>query len=97
MSETSICVTYKFVDNWHVFRSDDVPGLYVASRDAEKAYEDVARSIELMLKLNMGIECQARPEQPFDEFVESLQQSDVEARPPHIMSSRRYLLAGVAV
>ena len=39
----------------HVFTSDDVYGLYVASRDAREAFSNVAPAIGLLVKLNEGI------------------------------------------
>ncbi len=71
---TSVCVRYKYVDGWHVFSSDDVAGLYVASTDAEKAFNDIGPSIELLLKLNEGIECVVKPEFQFSEFLRATRQ-----------------------
>lgn len=34
-------ISYRSVNGYHVFTSDDVRGLYVASKDAQKALESV--------------------------------------------------------
>lgn len=69
-AKTSICVEYKFVDGWHVFASEALPGLYVASQDAKKAFDDVAPSIQMLLKLDEGIDCEVETEPGFEEFLE---------------------------
>ena len=73
---TSVCVKYKYVDGWHVFASDDVEGLYVASKDAKLAFDDVGPSITLLLKLNEGIECVVKPEMPFANFLRFLKEAE---------------------
>ena len=57
--KTSVHVHYELVDGWHVFRSEDVDGLYIASPDRERAFNDVAPAIEMLMKLNKGIDCTA--------------------------------------
>lgn len=96
--KTSIWATYKYVDGWHIFRSDDVVGLYVAHKDAERAYNDVAGSIQLLLKLNEGIDCKVVPELTFKEFLTSLRDHDEEAAndAPLVMSGRRFAVMGMA-
>ncbi|GEM_PF-3233013 len=44
-----VSVKYRQVSGWHVFTSEDVPGLYVASPDAIRAYNDVGPSIQRLL------------------------------------------------
>ena len=99
--KTSICAKYKHVDGWHVFQSEDLPGLYVASRDAEKAFDDVSLSIETLIKLDEGIECTAVPEVSFKDFVKAMHASndddigDFEHSPP-VLSDRRFCVIGLA-
>lgn len=71
MAQKAISTHYKLVDGWHVFQSDELPGLYVASMDAERAFNDVGPSIELLMKLNHGVKLSARPELPFLDFLDS--------------------------
>lgn len=69
-AKTSICVNHKFAEDWHVFSSDDLLGLYVASKNSEVAFKDVGNAIEKLLMLNEGITCKAIPELTFKEFIE---------------------------
>lgn len=91
--ESSVCVRYKFVDGWHVFQSEDVDGLYVASTDAREAFEDVAPSIELLMKLNEGVNCKAVPAMELRDFVATLRRerhlSDMQ-----LTSDKRFVLTG---
>jgi hypothetical protein len=87
-AKTSICAKYKSVDGWHIFDSDDLPGLYVASRDAVTAYEDVAPAIEALIDLDEGIKVEAKPELSLAEFLESLKGEVPEQ--PLVMSDKRF-------
>ena len=92
---TAVCARYKNVDGWHVFQSDELPGLYVASRDAEKAFHDVPLSIQALVRLDEGIECTAVPEMSFQEFIASIKENRLEshsANDPVVLSSKRYVL-----
>lgn len=73
---TSICVNFKFAEEWHVFSSDQLPGLYVASRNAEVAFKDVAAAIEKLVFLNEGVKIKAVPELSFKDFIEQTQSSN---------------------
>ena len=66
---TSIAATYKVVDGWHIFVSEELPGLCVASPDLALAYEDVAQSIQALLELDEGVRCTVVPELPLEEFI----------------------------
>jgi hypothetical protein len=57
----AIRVAYRFIDGYHIYTSDDVYGLYVASQDAQKAYAAVAPSLQKLIELNEGITCQVEP------------------------------------
>lgn len=91
-ARTSICVKYKYADGWHVFASDDLPGLYVASEDGERAFNDIPRAIEMLLKLDEGISCKATPEMTFKQFLAALKREEQQVRPELLMSDQRYLL-----
>jgi hypothetical protein len=45
-------IDYKLQDEWHVFTSVQLPGLYVANRQYDIAYNDIQMSIEKLLELN---------------------------------------------
>jgi hypothetical protein len=87
-ARTSICAKYKSVEGWHVFDSDDLPGLYVASKDPVAAYEDVAPAIEALLELDEGIKVEAKPEMTLADFLESLKGELAEQ--PMVMSDKRF-------
>lgn len=74
--QTSIEVDYKFAEDWHVFSSEALPGLYVASRNAETAYSDVPVAIQKLLFLDEGLDCVVKPEQSFREFIAKTQEDD---------------------
>jgi hypothetical protein len=92
---TSIRVDYKHVDGWHVFSSDKIAGLYVASPDPKRAYEDVAVALEKLLRLNLGIECKVAAEVPFNEFVKGKAKEE-EPQPVTHLASHRYAVYACA-
>lgn len=91
---SSVAVRYKATfDGWHVFTSNDLPGLYVASTDAETAYNDVGPSIEKLLKLDLGLEATIRPELPFEQFVAVVRKT----APAHrFLTQQRYAILAKA-
>jgi len=44
-------------DGWHVYTCEQLPGLYVASKDQRKAYGDVPIAIQALIKLDFGVDC----------------------------------------
>ena len=93
---TSIRVDYKNVDGWHVFSSEKIAGLYVASQNAEEAYNDVCTALEKLLELNEGIQCTVKPEIPFSEFVRMRRGERAPERPVPAMSTQRYAVYACA-
>lgn len=89
---SSICVNYKNVDGWHVFQSDEIHGLYVASKDARKSYDDVKVAIEKLIFLNENLNCTVQPELTFEEFISSMKGDEQEIYNSNypIMSNKRY-------
>ncbi len=45
-------IDYKFQDDWHVFTSEQLPGLYVASRYYDIAFNDVQVSVDMLVQLD---------------------------------------------
>jgi len=91
---TSICVRYKAQDGWHVFYSEDLPGLYVANPSVEVAYTDVAPAIQALMELDLGVPCRVEPESTLAEFVERTK--GVTPRVKHSMAGdRRYMVGAV--
>lgn len=100
---TSFKVDYKNVQGWHVFTSEELPGLYVASKDPEKAYDDVAGAIAMLVELDTGITCKVAPEVPFSEFVQTHRRRAVRGRTTaparsrvQALASRRYAVTECA-
>lgn len=86
---TSILVEYKNADGWHVFTAQSLPGLYVASKNPRRAYDDVATAIQMLLKLDLGIKCEVVPETTLEEIMES---ASLQRRMPRwpALSNRRF-------
>jgi len=95
-AKTSVEVKYKGVDGWHIFESDELVGLLVASKDPAIAFADVPTAIEQLLMLDEGIKCKAMPEMTLDEFLGSLRGTEVE---PHqlVMEDKRYIISPEAM
>jgi hypothetical protein len=76
-----VTVKYEQVGTWHVFTSDDVRNLFVASHDLMRAYNDVAVSLRKLVLRNEGAEYSFRPRISPDEFLsEHAQSFEVEAQ-----------------
>ncbi len=77
-------VRYKSLDGWHVFTSPNMAGLYVASKDAETAFNDVPTAIRMLVKLDTGIDVKVEAALPYEEWA-CITQQDVETEPriPH--------------
>lgn len=92
---TSICVSYKYAEDWHVFSSDDLPGLYVASKDARVAFQDVATSIEKLIFLNESVRIKAIPELSFKQFLEKIEGTEVDDI--LVLSDKRFIIQEAAL
>ncbi|MEZ5932295.1 MAG: hypothetical protein R3F54_10135 [Alphaproteobacteria bacterium] len=84
----TIVVQYQYRDGYHIFTSEDVDGLYVASTNQETAYNSIAQSIETLIRHNEGISCSVEPALSFKEFVRA-KDDQIAA---HIMVSRNFIL-----
>ena len=90
----TIRVEYSNRDGYHVFSSSQLQGMFVASRDAEAAYADVADVIQTLLRENHGIGGAVEPAVPFDEFINTTE--PVEISHPAILQSQDFVLREVA-
>ncbi len=70
---TEVCVRRKVKDGWFVYTCEQLPGLYVAHRDDQVAYNDVPRAIALLLRLDLGITCRVTHKLGYSEFVKQTQ------------------------
>ncbi|MCM0021142.1 MAG: hypothetical protein NBV67_14190 [Tagaea sp.] len=64
-----INVEYRFVDGHHVFTSDEIDGLYVASQDPRKAFDDTRHAIRMLVQLNDGLSIKVEPMLSWREFL----------------------------
>jgi hypothetical protein len=93
----TICAKYKNVDGIHVFYSDDMPGLYVAHKDAKTAFDDVGPSIQALLKLDEGVDVEVKAAQDFREFLHILRKDKDAANGSQlVMSDKRYFIGAAA-
>jgi len=69
---TTIYVDYDIVGGWHVFRSEQVRGLYVAHADQRTAFEAIGPTIEKLLAENEHVDVEVRPAVSFETFFERL-------------------------
>ena len=63
----SFQIQYQYRDGYHVYSSTELRGLFVAATDGKAAFEDVSKSIELLLKLDHGIQCSVIPAESYGE------------------------------
>src|SRR4029079_4918767 len=66
----TVNVRYREIDGFHVFTSDDVRGLYVASKDVQEAYGAIAPTIQTLLELNEQLKVKVIPAQPLKRFLD---------------------------
>ncbi len=89
----TVKVEYSSREGYHIFTSPDLRGLYVANKDPEKAYNEVASAIELLLRLNERIKCKARQPCSFHDFLRQIKGSQRRQVPrPATLESGTYLL-----
>lgn len=69
---TTVNVNYRHQDGWHVFTSSDMAGLYVASKDARTAYEDVPVAVKRLIELDFDCTCEVTRPEPFDSFAQAV-------------------------
>ena len=66
--ETTVKVDYRNRDGWHVFTSQDVHGLYVASKDSRAAYDDVLLAVKRLMELDFSCDCTVTRPMSFEDF-----------------------------
>lgn len=65
----TVHVKHQFVDGYHIFTSDDVRGLYVASKDAREAFDSVSPILQELISLKLKIACEIEAPMTFNEFT----------------------------
>ena len=64
-----ITVAYQTREGWHLFTSDQMDGLFVASPDLKTAFEDVPNAVSMLLKLDHDFDCVVQPQLSYEEFL----------------------------
>ena len=68
--QTQVKVHKHMRDSWHVYTCDQLPGLYVASKDHRIAYEDVPFAIRELIRLDFGLECVVAHQRAYPDLQE---------------------------
>lgn len=66
---TVIKVKYRKLNEYYVFTSDQVSGLYVCSKNPETAVGEICEAVELLKWINDSVECKVRLTQDFYDFI----------------------------
>jgi len=82
---------YRFVDGYHVFTSEDVRGLYVASKDAREAFDSLCPVLEQLINLKLKVRCEVEPAMSFDQFMDYLESRRSMSEPP-ILAEREFIV-----
>ncbi|SEP41635.1 hypothetical protein SAMN02990966_05948 [Rhodospirillales bacterium URHD0017] len=69
ISGTEVVVNRKAKNGFYVYTSDALPGLYVASRDDQRAYDDVLESIRQLYHLDFGMDVEVVHIVSHEEFI----------------------------
>lgn len=87
----TIAVKYRYVDGYHVFTSEDVRGLHVASKDAKKAFDSVSEVLQELLSHMMkqkGVV--VVPTAPFEEWMKR-REAGAPSHPP-FLGNRNFVI-----
>lgn len=92
---TTVKVQYRNLDGYHVFTSEQVYGLYVATRDPVRALGQLQPALETLLSKNYGIKCRLEPAADFGEFI-AHHRDQSQARPAPALGERTYVVRKAA-
>jgi hypothetical protein len=65
---TDISVRRRLREGWYIYTCEAIPGLFIASKDDRKAYEDVPKAIKLLFRLDWGVEVSVAHKVGYDAF-----------------------------
>ena len=77
---TDVTVKRRERDGWFVYTSDELPGLFVACKNDQTAYDDVTASIRCLMKLDFGIDCVVTHRVTYADFVSKIRLSQLARR-----------------
>lgn len=90
----TIRTQYRFVDGYHVFTSEDVRGLYVASKDAKEAFDSVCPVLRELITLKLKTPCEVEPAMAFNEFMACIEARESMPDTP-VLGSREFIVRRV--
>lgn len=95
---TEIQVVRRIRSGWHVYTCDALPGLYIASKNDKKAYNDVPAAIRMLFKLDFGVEVCVHHKTDYASFMAQVDmgrqaREAVEARTRDMMDSHQDVLS----
>lgn len=61
-------ITYEFTEGCHIFTSDQIPGLFIATPDPKKAFQQLRPTIETLINKNHSVNCAVLLGKEFREF-----------------------------
>ena len=91
---TEIQVVRRTRGSWHVYTCEALPGLYVASEDDRKAYEDLPAAIRTLFKLDYGVDISVHHKTDYTTFMLGDRARDaLEERTRDMMDSHQTVLS----
>jgi hypothetical protein len=90
----TVHVKYRFVDGYHIFTSDEVRGLYVASKDAREAFDSVSPMLQELISLKLKVLCKVETPMTFDEFSAHVEAGAATPAAP-VMANREFIVRRV--
>ena len=88
----TIRAKYRFIDGYHVFTSEDVRGLYVASRDAKVAFEEVATVLEDLITRKIKGACEVRATLSFQDFLRATTGQEPSPSATPVLQDREFVI-----
>src|SRR5262249_54817976 len=70
---TEIQVLRRTRGGWHVYTCEALPGLYVASKDDKKAYNDLPTALKLLFKLDHGVDVSVHHKTDYASFMAQIE------------------------
>jgi hypothetical protein len=83
-------VQYRFIDGHHVFTSEEVDGLYVASQDPRRAYDDLSHAIKQLVLMNDHVSIELSPMLNFREFLSQARRTAAAGEPPFELGPQQF-------
>ena len=82
-------IKHECIDGCHIFTSEQIPGLLLASRDACTLTSQLVPTIKKLIKLNKGVDCFVALGKEFDDFQRKSDEN-------HLVMKDRFAVIGEA-